>query len=92
MKNSNLREIISKQQWIFAKTYAKTAPHEYIVRDNLSKKNKKLFDELALFIQKNGYKKYFYDQSFIYCDIKNKKYWHMGNIINRDDQGKEYKI
>ena len=27
----NIRDFIAKQNWVFAKTYANSAPHEYIV-------------------------------------------------------------
>ena len=32
MELEELRSFIDKQSWIFAKTYADRAPHEYIVR------------------------------------------------------------
>ena len=30
-----VKEFIERQNWIFAKTYAHKAPHEYVVRDNV---------------------------------------------------------
>ncbi len=30
-----IRNFVAPQDWIFAKTYAKTWPHEYIVRDRV---------------------------------------------------------
>ena len=36
MEESELREFINKQSWIFAKTYANKAPHEYIVRGRIN--------------------------------------------------------
>ena len=40
MKSNNytekeFKEFVNKFEWIFAKTYAKTAPHEYIVLKKL---------------------------------------------------------
>lgn len=36
MIERELREFIEKQSWIFAKTYANKAPHEYIVRGRIN--------------------------------------------------------
>lgn len=75
-----LREFISEQNWIFAKTYAKSWPHEYIVQEQV---NKKLFIKLANYIDKYGYVDYFYETKQIYLAYDNLIYWHMDNIINR---------
>lgn len=82
--NSNLGEklklFIETQNWIFAKTYAHTYPHEYIVQEKI---DNQLFLELAEFIDKNGYEEYFYNKKQIYLDYDGFTYWHMENIINR---------
>ena len=52
-----LRKFIETQNWIFAKTYAETYPHEYIVQEKV---DNNLFLEFAEFIDKNGYEEYFY--------------------------------
>ncbi|MBT6690857.1 hypothetical protein HOB10_00785 [Candidatus Parcubacteria bacterium] len=69
--------------WIFAKTYAKIAPHEYIVKEN----ELELFDEYKIKISKSGKEeeftlhgkmdiyRYYYEGDY--------KYWIMGNILNR---------
>lgn len=76
----HLKDFIDNSTWIFAKTYAETWPHEYIVQENVSNE---LFLELADFIDKNGYTDHFYDKRVIYFDHKGYVYWHMENIINR---------
>ena len=38
---------VSENHWIFAKTYAKTLPHEYVVRKNVIRQ----FDEFVLTIR-----------------------------------------
>ena len=88
---NKIKQFIDSVDWIFAKTYAKTAPHEYIVREKLGMEQRELFDAFALYIKENGYTKYFYKKPFTYCNIVDKKYWHMENIINRDDRDAEYK-
>jgi hypothetical protein len=39
-----LRDFVATTPWIFAKTYAKTWPHEYIVRDRVDEKPIIYFD------------------------------------------------
>ena len=86
-----IKQFIDEQTWTFAKTYTKTAPHEYIVREKLDVEQKEMFDTFALYIKDSGYVKYFYKTPFTYCNIGNKKYWHMENVINCDDKDVEYK-
>lgn len=78
--NEKLKIFIENQNWIFAKTYADTYPHEYIVQERV---DNDLYMQLAEFIDKNGYKEYFYEKEQIYYDYKGFTYWHMENIINR---------
>ena len=76
----DLLTFINSQTWTFAKTYAKTWPHEYIV---MEKVDKELFLKLAEFIDENGYDEYFYEKKQRYFDFDGYSYWHMDNIINR---------
>ena len=76
----NLKDFINQQNWIFAKTYAKTWPHEYIVEENV---DKELFLEFAKYIDTFGHKEKFYTQDMIYFNFGEHTYWHMENIINR---------
>jgi len=75
-----LKEFIEKQDWTFAKTYAETWPHEYIVQERV---NAELYLELAYHIDNYGYENYFYQTKQIYFDYNGFAYWHMENIINR---------
>lgn len=76
----DLENFINNSTWIFAKTYAKTWPHEYIVQENV--KNN-MFMKLANHIDSNGYKNFFYNKEMIFFDYNEYTYWHMENIINR---------
>ena len=78
--SDKLKNFIETQNWIFAKTYAETYPHEYIVQERV---DNDLFLELAEFIENNGYEEYFYNKKQIYFDFEDFTYWHMENIINR---------
>ena len=75
-----LKEFIEKQYWIFAKTYAETWPHEYIVQEKVDNEQ---YLELANHIDNFGYEEYFYQTKQIYFDYNGFTYWHMENIINR---------
>lgn len=76
----DLINFIENSTWIFAKTYAKTWPHEYIVQEKV---DANLFLKLANHIDKFGYEDYFYNKRQIYFKHNRYTYWHMGNIINR---------
>ena len=76
----NLQDFIANETWIFAKTYAKTWPHEYIVQEQV---DNILFNEFAQYVDSFGHKEKFYNKSMIYLNFENYTYWHMENIINR---------
>ena len=78
--SNELKAFIKSQNWIFAKTYAKTWPHEYIVEEKV---DSDLFLQLANHINTYGYESYFYKMKQIYFDFNGYTYWHMENIINR---------
>ena len=78
--SDNLKLFIKNTSWVFAKTYAETWPHEYIVQEQV---DKMLFDKLADYIDKNGTPDYFYQKQMIYLKYDGYVYWHMENIINR---------
>jgi hypothetical protein len=59
-------------------------PHYYIVKDDLSNDDKKLFDEFDEYIKMNGYSKKFYSKKYIYLNIDDYKYWVIDNILNRE--------
>ncbi len=77
------KELISKNTWTFAKTMPET-PHEYIVRNVLSKSDKKLFDDFKARIDQEGYSGKFRSNSYLYLNIGNYKYWVIDNILNRE--------
>jgi hypothetical protein len=76
----DVQEFISDQDWIFAKTYADTYPHEYIVEEKV---DTELYARLSEHIDTHGYTDYFYKKPVIYFDFDGYTYWHMENIINR---------
>ena len=74
-----LSDFIASQKWIFAKTYAKTWPHEYIVREQV---DEELFLQLVRHIREHGYEGHFYRKKITYFDADGMVYWTMGAPIN----------
>ena len=80
MENDILK-IINEEHWRFAKTYANSNPHEYIVKSKC--KNPDNFDALCEYIKNCGHIEYFYGHRGTYVSIGDYTYWNMGDIINR---------
>ena len=88
---------IKKQNWIFAKTYATRAPHEYIVRGKINGTDGE-FLAMNHHIQENGIIMYFWGHPNRYVFQEDYYYWVMKNddddpsmIINRA-KIEDYKI
>ena len=83
---NDLLEFINSSQWIFAKTYALTWPHEYLVRERV---DRVLFDALVRHIRQHGFEGRFYQRVLTYFAEDGLLYWTMGEpieettIINR---------
>lgn len=81
-----IKDFINSAQWTFAKTYADTWPHYYIVRHKV---DEKLFVETVRHIRRFGYEGRFYKMKITYFDEDGLVYWTMGapidetTIINR---------
>ncbi len=65
------------QKWKFAKTYAKTAPHEYLVKKWLSENNRLLFERLVQTIKKDAVVGYFHGHENHYLILGDHYYWFM---------------
>ena len=91
-----LREFIERQSWIFAKTYADRAPHEYVVRGKIEGTDEE-FMTVVNFIQEKGITMYFWNHPNKYIFVDEYQYWVMRDseddpttILNRCNVG-EYK-
>jgi len=82
------RKYISSVRWIFAKTYAATAPHEYTLRKEKPGLDADFVSFVKL-IRVKGYDAKFWDKTHRYLDIDGHQYWTMGDpledtiLINR---------
>ena len=64
-------------KWKFATTYAKTAPHEYLVKKWLSTDERKQFERLVQAINKDFVIGYFYGHKNKYLILGDHYYWYM---------------
>lgn len=81
--NKNIESFIENTKWIFAKTYAKTWPHEYTLLKDTDKKE--IFLEFVKLINTNGYKEMFYKREMTYYKHKDMVYWTMDESIEKID-------
>lgn len=82
-----MREYIASVDWRFAKTYAKTAPHEYTIRQwNMDREQD--FEKAVTIIFKYGFVHNYYNTPMTYLTVDGWRYWPMDkpnvtNVINR---------
>lgn len=90
---NDVRKFIDSAKWVFAKTYAATWPHEYIVR---TPENAEMILALARHIFEHGIDGRFYSQIRKYHHEGGKVYWFMDptpeatNLVNRCDESQTY--
>ena len=80
MEIKELESFIENQSWIFAKTYANKAPHEYIVRGKCPLTE----EEFVYFVnmqREHGVKEHWGKYFHPYLYIDDYKYWTMGAPI-----------
>lgn len=81
MNITDFHNYIQKVRWQNAKTYEKTAPHEYTIRW-WRKELDNDFINAVLFIRKHGVKESFFGKTFIYFYYEEHKYWTMGDPLD----------
>lgn len=72
------RKFIKDSKWIFAKTFAKSFPHDYCLRENSVESE---FEWAVLYIRKAGREEPFWRKVYIYLYIDGYKYWTMGSPV-----------
>ena len=89
------REFIDTQTWIYAKSYADKAPHEYCLKEKTD--FKKDFVDAVKCIQQNGFTAFFWKKPNTYLYLDGYFYWVMHPIaeevilINRC-KAEDYKL
>lgn len=89
----DVRRFVDSTRWTFAKTYAHTWPHEYVVRTD---ENAGMILAIARHIFEHGTDGRFYSQVRKYHHEDGKVYWSMAStpeeatLINRCDEHQTY--
>jgi hypothetical protein len=89
----DVRNFVESTVWTFAKTYAATWPHEYVVRNS---ENAPMILALSRHIFEHGTDGRFYSQVRQYHHEGGKVYWSMDDtpeetdLINRCDEAQTY--
>ena len=76
MTAKDIKRFVEKQSWIFAKTYASRAPHEYIVRGKCAGTDED-FDGMIRYIEEQGITMHFWGHPNKYVFLGDKYYWVM---------------
>ena len=76
MEIDDIRGFIEKQSWIFAKTYANKAPHEYIVRGRINGTDEE-FMAAVEYIQEHGILMHYWGHPNRYIFLDGWQYWVM---------------
>ena len=71
------RSFAENHQWKFATTYAKTAPHEYLVKKWLPETDRLLFERFVQTINAESVVGYFYGHKNNYLILGDHYYWYM---------------
>ena len=77
MSYDDAKAFADSHKWKFATTYAKTAPHEYLVKRWLSEDDKRQFERLVQTINKDSVVGYFYGHKNQYLILGDYYYWYM---------------
>lgn len=72
----------SVHKWKFATTYAKTAPHEYLVKSWLSEEDRAGYERFVATMKRNFVVGYFYNHKNDYFILGDFYYWYMGQLDN----------
>lgn len=76
------KTFVESHRWKFATTYAKTAPHEYLVKLWLSEDDKREYERFVATMKKNSVVGYFYGHKNDYFILGDHYYWFMGQHDN----------
>ena len=73
-----LQAFIKGAPWRWAKTYARTWPHWYVVRDHLDSRRQEQYRALIRFYLDHCYEGRFFNTTVWYLDIDGWTYWGAG--------------
>ena len=82
--SAEIKHFIEDVEWIWAKTYADTWPHHYIVKEKV---DESLFLKMVMHIREHGEWEYFYSAQLKYFEQDGMVYWTM---VPRNNDPKWY--
>ena len=82
--SSEISSFIDSAKWTWAKTYADTWPHHYIVKDRV---DEDFFLKIVLHIRQHGTWEYFYNTPLKYYEQDGMVYWTM---VPKDNDSQWY--
>lgn len=77
----DIKAYFDQQSWIFAKTYADKAPHEYMLRKTAVGTEQE-FEGAVAYIREHGFTAKFWNSPHVYLYLDGKFYWTMGAPID----------
>lgn len=77
------REWVGKQNWVFAKTYAAFAPHEYVIRGKCFGDDEQFFAACQCILD-HGIRMFYYKTERKYLFLDGYFYWIMGDEVNEE--------
>lgn len=81
MDDARMKAFVGAQDWTFAKTYADTAPHEYLVKTRLVSRLISEFESIVRYIRRAGFQAYYFETPGKYYVLGEHYYWTMGNPV-----------
>lgn len=81
----DFRTFVNKFTWIFARTYANRAPHEYLTLSKVGLEHQPEFIKAAQFIREAGFKAFYYSQPNFYYILDDHYYWTMDDPVEDTD-------
>ena len=76
MTLEQMKSFVDRQRWIFAKTYADRAPHEYMLLKELDGDKEEYYDFVRTVLEKGIVMKFWHKENrYVYLD--NHMYWVM---------------
>ena len=81
MMEKKMMDWINNQIWIYSKTMENCCPHSYVVIHK-NHKDRKIFEDIVMFIRNNGVVERFGKRRFIYYYMGGYKYWTMGDPLD----------
>ena len=82
INDEQMRTFINQFEWIFAKTFARICPHEYIVKTKMDRTFWDTFENVVEHIRTAGFEAKYDARTGMYYILDDYYYWTMGEPIS----------